>query len=283
MKLPSTFARVTSEELRRYRLIVQYDGSPYQGWQLQDSSPTVQGELERILEKITGARRPVVGSGRTDSGVHALGQVASVDVPSSWSAAELRKSLNALLPAEIWVQQVRQVHRDFHPRFHPFARTYEYRLGLDDAARSPFHGRWCWDASAFSVDPDRLVASAKAVPGQHSFAKFAKSGQPHRGETCKVTRAGWVPWSTIGLRFEITSDRYLHHMVRYLVGTMVDIARGRRDIAEMAELLESPDTSLRTSRPAPPQGLFLSQVEYPPERLGTFPDCDPPTTDAPTS
>ncbi len=271
-----------SQELRRYCLIVQYDGTPFRGWQLQDAGQTVQGALEEMFEKITGERRPVVGSGRTDTGVHALGQVAAVDVPSKWSATELRRSMNALLPSEIWLGEVRRVPADFHPRFHPLARTYEYRLGLEEVAGSPFHCRWCWDASGATLDPEKLEASAELIPGLRSFRRFAKAGQPNRGERCQVSRARWTSWEGFGYRFEITADRYLHHMVRYLVGTMVDIARGRRPLGEMAELLSNPDVELTTSRPAPAQGLFLSRVEYPPERLGDHPDRDPPSTDTPS-
>ena len=270
-----------SRELRRYCLIIQYDGSPFQGWQLQDSGPTVQGELERRLEKITGERRPIVGSGRTDSGVHALGQIAAVDVPSKWSAAELRKSMNALLPPEIWLDEVRRVPSDFHPRFHPVSRTYEYRLGVEQTAGSPFHCRWCWDLSHAQLDPQMLAAAADLVPGQRSFRKFAKAGQPKRGEGCRVTRAVWTRWGDVGYRFQISADRYLHHMVRYLVGTMVDVARGRRPKEELDELLTSPETDLATSRPAPANGLFLLHVEYPPERLGDHPDRDPTPMETP--
>jgi tRNA pseudouridine38-40 synthase len=270
---------VTSLELRRYRLIVQYDGYPFHGWQLQDSGPTVQGELERILEEITGERRPVVGSGRTDRGVHAWGQSAAVDVPSSWSAADLRKSLNAMLQDEIWIEEVRRVSPDFHPRYHPVARSYEYRLGLESRSGSPFHVRWCWDASTAPLNPELLRESAEIIPGRRSFRKFSKSGQPERGEECCVTQAQWAPWGGIGYRFQITSNRYLHHMVRYLVGTMVDVARGRRPLAEMRELLNEPDSYLTTSPPAPPQGLFLSSVEYPPKHLGNYTDIDPQPTE----
>lgn len=272
---------MTSLELRRYRLIVQYDGSPFHGWQLQDSGPTVQGELERILEQITGERRPVTGSGRTDRGVHALGQAAAVDVPSSWSAADLRKSLNAMLQNEIWIEEVRRVSPGFHPRYHPVARSYEYRLGLESRSGSPFHVRWCWDASTLPLDPELLRESAELILGRRSFRKFSKSGQPERGEECYVTQARWVPWEGMGYRFQITSDRYLHHMARYLVGTMVDVARGRRPLAEMREMLNEPESDLTTSPPAPPQGLFLSSVEYPPEHLGDHADIDPQPTEPP--
>ena len=267
--------------LRRYLLVVQYDGAPYQGWQRQPGGSTVQAELEGVLETITGGSRTVTGSGRTDSGVHALGQVAAVNVPSRWSAGKLRRSMNALLPPEVWLREVRRVPADFHPRFHPTARAYEYRLGVSPEAASPFRSRWCWDISGAAIDPDQLAEAALLIRGRRSFRRFARAGQPHRGEICEVAAAEWTPWDRIGYRFRIEANRYLHRMVRYLVGTMVDIARGRRPLTEMAEMLERPDTALRTSRPAPPEGLFLARVEYPPERVGDHPDRDPPTMDFP--
>lgn len=267
---------MTSRELRRFCFVVQYDGSPFHGWQLQSEGRTIQGEIEGVLRRITGGQRTLVGSGRTDAGVHALGQVATVDVPDRWCAAELRRAVNALLPDEIWLKEVRRVPSDFHARFHPSSRTYEYRLGMLDEAGSPFRRRWCWNVSDLPPDPDLLHRTAELVPGRRSFRKFAKTGQPKRGERCDVRRARWVPWNRTGLRFEIAANRYLHHMVRYLVGTMVDVARGRRAIDEMSELLTNPDTDLTTSAPAPAHGLFLASVEYPPERLGEHPDRDPP-------
>ncbi len=275
----SRLGSATLNNFRRYLLLLHYDGAPYQGWQLQRARPTVQEELERVLWTITGEHRAVTGSGRTDAGVHALGQAAAVDVPAAWSAGELRRSMNALLPAEVWLREVRRVPDDFHPRFHPTARAYEYRLGVAPEAASPFRSRWCWDVSRATIDPERLREAARIIPGRRSFRRFAKAGQPQRGEICEVTEARWTPWDPIGYRFQIEADRYLHRMVRYLVGTMVDISRGRRRIDEMAEMLDDPDTPFRTSPPAPPEGLFLARVEYPPERLGDDPDRDPTTTD----
>ena len=268
---------MTGQDLRRYRLILEYDGSTYQGWQIQDEGETVQGEVEKVLRELTGERRPVVGAGRTDAGVHALGQVASADLPSRWSAAELRRAMNALLPEEIWVREISRVPPDFHPRYDACARSYEYRLGVRPEAASPFLRRWCWDASGFSVDPAALAAAAALVPGERSFESFAKAGQPERGTRCRVDRAVWEPWGSVGYRFLITADRYLHHMVRYLVGTMVDIARGRRLLGDMEALLAGPanPSGATTSAPAPAKGLYLTTVEYPPERVGHDPDRDP--------
>jgi tRNA pseudouridine38-40 synthase len=256
---------VNTQESVRYSLLVQYDGASFHGWQLQDGVPTVQGEIEDVLHTLTGERRSVVGSGRTDTGVHALGQVAAVDLPSRWTAPELLRALNALLPRAIWIEEVRRVRRDFHPRYAATARSYEYRLGMLQEASSPFHRHWCWDTFPDSPDRELLDRCAAMIPGERSFGNFAKTGQPQRGERCKVFDAGWEEWSGPGILFRIRADRYLHHMVRYLVGTMVEVGRGARGIEEMRELLDDPESSLVTSPPAPAKGLFLSHVEYPPQ------------------
>ena len=263
----------------RYALFVHYDGGPFHGWQLQKRQRTVQGALERVLERLTGARRPVVGSGRTDRGVHALGQVATVDLPTPrWEAHELRAGMNALLPSEVWVAEARRVPSDFHPRYDAIRRSYLYRVGTAHQAGSPFQRRWCWDRSGESPQPDvgLLERSAALIVGDRSFRRFAKAGQPQRGYRCQVARAEWRDWDGLGHEFRITANRYLHHMVRYLVGTMIDVATGKRPLDEMAEMVEDPGSELRTSAPAPPQGLFLHRVEYEPGRLGGHDDRDPP-------
>jgi tRNA pseudouridine38-40 synthase len=251
---------VETRDSIRLQLTVHYDGTHFHGWQFQPDQRTVQGELEAALSRLAARPRTVVGSGRTDTGVHAIGQVASVDMPTRWEPAELHRALNAVLPPDVWVRHVRPVRPDFHPRYDALARTYVYRVGTDPEARSPFHRPWCW-ALGEEVDAAALTASAAELPGNHSFRAFAKAGQPERGDRCTVASAHWDQWS-LGVRFTITADRYLHHMVRYLVGTMVEIARGRRAPGDLSTLLE-PDTDLETSPPAPPEGLFLTRVEYP--------------------
>jgi tRNA pseudouridine38-40 synthase len=250
----------TAEDLR-FRLTLHYDGTHFFGWQIQKSERTVQGELEAALKQLTGARRPVLGSGRTDRGVHATGQVAAVTVPSRWQADTLKRALNAVLPTDIWVQEIEPVHSEFNPRYAAVARTYRYHVGTASAAQSPFRRSWSWPLAA-DLDVESMTAAAAVLLGRHSFKAFAKSGQPERGEICTVHSASWMPWEDLGLRFEITADRYLHRMVRYLVGTMVDVGRGRRPLEDMKLLLNDPDGPLKTSPPAPPQGLFLSCVEY---------------------
>jgi tRNA pseudouridine38-40 synthase len=258
---------VSSGDDVRIRLTLHYDGSAFHGWQLQPEVPTVQGAVESVVERITGARRPLLGSGRTDAGVHASGQVATVSVPSPWTGERLRTALNALLPPSIWVQEARRVPFAFHPRYDARARSYRYRVGTAEATRSPFHRPFCW-ALAEALEPSLLAECAAVLPGRHSFRSFAKSGQPERGEMCEVHAADWSPWIldgvALGHDFTITANRYLHHMVRYLVGTMVAVARGRRRPDEVARLLHTPDGPERTSPPAPPEGLYLERVEYRP-------------------
>lgn len=244
----------------RLRMTVHYDGAHFHGWQLQPDQRTVQGELEQALSRLADRPRTVLGSGRTDTGVHATGQVAVVDMPARWTAPDLHRSLNAVLPQDIWIEEVRAVPAGFHPRYDAVARTYTYRIGTAPEARSPFQRGWCW-ALGEPLDLDALNTSAAHLVGEHSFQAFAKAGQPERGDRCTVAQAAWAPWE-LGVSFTITADRYLHHMVRYLVGTMVEIARGHRPAAELPALLRG-EAGLETSPPAPPEGLFLSRVEYP--------------------
>jgi len=246
---------------RRFRLSVHYDGTYFLGWQLQAMGRTVQGEMERALETLTGDRRPVVAAGRTDSGVHARGQSSAVTLPSRWGPHELHRALNAVLPHDVWIEEVVEVPLEFHPRFEARARSYRYQVGLIPEAFSPFHRPWCWPVDE-PLDLTLLHRGAALLPGNHSFRAFAKVGQEARGDRCIVQSARWVPWGDVGMAFAITANRFLHHMVRYLVGTMVDVARSRRPLSEMLELISDQDTSLVTSPPAPPQGLFLDRVHY---------------------
>ena len=251
----------------RYKLTLHYDGAAFRGWQVQPGQPTVQGALERAVRRLAGERRPVVGAGRTDTGVHALGQVAAVTMPAPWTAATLADSLNALLPDAVWVQDAEAVPPEFNPRTEATARHYEYRVGTAPASASPFHRRWCWPLGR-ALDADALGRAAARLAGTRSFRAFAKSGQPKRGHLCSVFDARWSRWEDLGFAFHVSANRFLHRMVRYLVGTMVEIGIGRRDEDEMARLLRG-DPGIVTSPPAPPQGLFLTQVRYGARASGT--------------
>lgn len=251
---------------RRFLLTIHYDGSEFFGWQIQSAERTVQGELEHALERLTGDRRAVLGSGRTDRGVHATGQVASVLLPDRWDAPTLRRALNALLPRSIWVQYVARVPEEFHPRYDALERTYHYLVGTDPVTESPFLRDRCWVLRS-PLQADLLQMAAQAVEGEHSFRAFAKAGQEERGDRCHVFRASWTPWEGVGTVFTISANRYLHHMVRYLVGTMVEIAREKRPLDDLGLLLTDRESPLETSPPAPPHGLYLARVRYPAEAV----------------
>ena len=254
------FAAVSSPNERRIKLTLQYDGSGFFGWQVQPGARTIQGVLEEAVSRLANRPTTVVGAGRTDRGVHATGQVASVLVPGKWTPDSLRRALNAILPPDIRVSAAEEVPRDFHARFDATARSYVYRVGTTESALSPFRRRWCWPL-ARELDRWVLDAAAGQIVGDHSFRAFAKAGQEERGDRCTVMRAEWRDWSRFGVELHITANRFLHHMVRYLVGTMVEMALGRRPLADMARLLAG-EPGLETSPPAPPEGLFLTHVAY---------------------
>jgi len=247
---------------RSVQLVLHYDGSRFSGWQRQPGERTVQGDLEAAVSKLCGAPITVVGAGRTDAGVHARGQAAGVRVPDKWSALALRRSMNAILPDDVWIAAAFEMREDFHPRYSAVSRSYSYYVGTDDFASSPFRRttELVWKKP---LELKRLAAAASAIEGEHCFRAFAVKGTaPEKDDhRCTVSRAAWRERDG-GLVFDIRSDRFLHHMVRFLVGTMLEIGEGRREPDAIAELLTQEDNS-KVAQPAPPHGLFLERVEYP--------------------
>ena len=247
---------------RMVQLVLHYDGAGFSGWQRQPATRTIQGVLEGALERLCNAPVGALGAGRTDAGVHARGQAVGVRVPLRWEAAELRRALNAVLPADVWVASAAEMSDAFHARYSATGRRYSYHVGTDREAHSPFRRRWEW-ALEGPLARDALAACASALLGTHCFRAFAVQGtapadDDHR---CTIVEAAWSERPT-GLVFEIEANRFLHHMVRFLVGTMIEIARGRRALADFAALLEAGDNR-HTSAPAPPHALFLDVVRYP--------------------
>lgn len=252
---------VSATETHRIRFTVHYDGRDFFGWQVQARERTVQGELERVVSRLFDRPATVIGSGRTDRGVHATGQVAAVDAPGKWTAHALRRAMNALLPRDVWIADAAEAPPRFHPRYDAVARSYVYRVGLAPGAHSPFRAPWCWPLGK-PVDLLTLRRAASVLVGDHSFKAFAKAGQEERGDRCIVTEARWAEWEDVGIEFHVTANRFLHHMVRYLVGTLVDVGRGLRPESDLTALLRNAP-GLETSPPAPPEGLFLREVRYP--------------------
>jgi tRNA pseudouridine38-40 synthase len=247
---------------RTLQLVLHYDGSRFAGWQRQRDARTVQGALEDALRTLCRAHVPVTGAGRTDAGVHARGQAAGVRVPARWTAASLRKAMNAVLPDDVWVAAVHEMRSGFHARFDAVARRYTYYVGTDDAAHSPFR-RWREWPVTRPLDVPALAQAAERIVGEHAFRAFAVRGTAPEADDhrCAVRVAMWRERPG-GLAFEVESNRFLHHMVRFLVGTMVDIASGRRSLADIDALLAAADNR-GVSAPAPAHALFLDRVSYP--------------------
>src|SRR6266542_6341108 len=249
---------------RSIQLVLHYDGAQFSGWQRQPVDRTVQGVLESAASKICDEPITVIGAGRTDAGVHARGQAAGVKVPAKWRAEELRRAINAILPDDVWVCSAFEMREDFHPRYSATSRTYRYFVGTDPLALSPFRHRTelAWHKP---LDASALAEAAGFVLGEHSFRGFAVKGTApeHDAHRCTVKTSRWMNREG-GLTYEIEADRFLHHMVRLLVGTMLDIGSGERPASDMTMILEKEDNS-SASAPAAARGLFLERVEYPPE------------------
>jgi tRNA pseudouridine38-40 synthase len=247
---------------RTLLLVLHYDGTNFSGWQRQPDRRTVQGVLEAALSRLCAQPVAALGSGRTDAGVHARGQAVGVRVPATWAPPAMRRALNALLPDDLWVADAHAMRDDFHARYSATARAYSYYVGTDEEAASPFRRRTEWVVHR-ALEQVTLARAATSLMGEHSFRAFAVRGtapadDDHR---CTVRRAEWRARPG-GLVFEIEANRFLHHMVRFLVGTMIDVALGRRPAADVEVLLDAID-NCRVSPPAPPHALFLDRVHYP--------------------
>ena len=246
---------------RTVQLVLHYDGAGFAGWQRQPKARTVQGVLEDCLERLCVQRIAVLGAGRTDAGVHALGQAAGVVVPDRWNVPELRRALNAVLPDDVWVESAFAMRDEFHARYSAISRSYRYLVGTDLMAESPFRRRreLVWTRP---LDRALLDAAASMITGTHSFRAFAVKGTAPEADDhrCTVTGAAWQDREG-GLAFAISANRFLHHMVRFLVGTFLDVGSGKRELSCVADLLKAQDNRDVTA-PAPPYALYLEHVEY---------------------
>ena len=249
---------------RTFLATLHFDGTDFVGWQRQREGRTVQEEFEAVLARLAG--QPVRGyaAGRTDTGVHAVGMAVSFALPDRWTPQSLERALNGLLPRDIFVAAVREVRPGFNARRAATERRYRYLIGTDREARSPFRRPFEW-ALGIPLDPGRLADAAARITGTHDFKALSvrRSTRPHT--RCEVREAAWnARPGTAGVEFRIRADRFLHHMVRMLVGTMVDVALERRAAGDIDRLLEQ-DPEVRTSPPAPAQGLYFVPAVYPDE------------------
>jgi len=247
--------------MRTLKLTLQYDGTGYVGWQRQPSGTSIQQLVEDALAPIEHGAVTVHGAGRTDAGVHALGQVASVPVSSALEGPTLVRALNAVLPPEVRILTVEEMPDAFHARFDARSKTYEYRI-VNAPLVSAFLHRYVWHVPQ-PLDAEAMRTAAGALVGRHDFAGFQGAGTPVASTertllALEIEDGGGFD---LPLVIRVTGDGFLRHMVRNIVGTLVEVGVGRWDPWRPLAVLDSRDRS-QAGRTAPPHGLFLMHVGY---------------------
>jgi tRNA pseudouridine38-40 synthase len=245
--------------MRTIKLTIEYDGTQYLGWQIQPKGLTLQGVLEEKLSSLTGRKVYLIGSGRTDAGVHALGQVAHFETESQLDVQTIQKALNSLLPPDIVIRKIKEVKEDFHARKQSRSKVYEYRI-LNRKIRSAFHRGFMWHIPQ-ALDLREVKKATQRLMGEHDFSSFRSMGSPTRTSVRKVIRAEWKRGRDGLLRFEIEANGFLKQMVRTLVGTLVEVGRGKITSEEFQKILDSRDRK-EAGPTAPAHGLFLKEVKY---------------------
>ena len=240
------------------KLTLQYDGTEYVGWQRQASGTSIQGLIEAGLEPIEGKPVTVHGAGRTDAGVHALAQVASVALETRLDDQALRRALNAVLPPDVRVIDVARVHDQFHARFSAREKTYEYRI-VNGPFVSPFEYRYAWHL-AHPLDLAAMQEAASLLVGTHDFAALQAAGSDVKTTERTITTLD-IEFDDPRLIIRVTADGFLRHMVRAIVGTLVEVGAGRATAVSIAEALASGRRE-RMGPTAPARGLFLVCIGY---------------------
>ena len=247
-----------------YRLLLQYDGTDFHGWQVQDGQRTVQGELERTLSLLEDAEVKVIGSGRTDTGVHAEGQVANVRLNRDFTPDRLRTAINGNVWRDVRVMTVEKASDDFHARFSVKTKTYVYRL-VNAPVMSPFWSRFAHHESRF-LDVGKMNETARLFLGEHDWTAFsaARSDVENRVRTVKsfTVESFWDSRANSSIiEFRISANGFLRYMVRSIVGTMLEVGRGEKDSDTILTAIVSGDRDL-AGKTAPANGLTLMKVDY---------------------
>lgn len=248
--------------MRSFKLTIAYDGTDYQGWQSQPERRTIQGALERAFERITGECVRITGSGRTDAGVHALAQVASLDSATHLAADVLQRALNHELPHDIVVTQVEEAPPGFHAIRDCVGKRYRYVLH-DGPVPDLFRRNYCWHYRS-RLDAEAMHRAAQRLAGTHDFRSF-ESQWPNRATSVRTIReivvARQAGAEADFIHLEVEADGFLYNMVRSIVGTLVEVGRGAQAESWPAEVVAMLDRAA-AGRTAPPQGLFLMRVDY---------------------
>ncbi|MBD3367737.1 MAG: tRNA pseudouridine(38-40) synthase TruA [Candidatus Eisenbacteria bacterium] len=244
---------------RHLKLVVEYDGADFAGWQVQPGQRTVQGVLEEAFGDLSGRAVRVTGAGRTDAGVHALAMTAHVDLETDLEAASIRNAVNARLEDDVLLHDVSDAPPDFHARYSATARSYLYLMGR---SRSPIWRGRRWFVRG-PLDLDAMSAATEALAGEHDFSSFCLAGSEPEHHRCRVDAISIECEPRYGgmIVFHIRADRFLRGMVRSIVGTLVEVGRGRFAAGEMGDILDAMDRG-RAGPTAPACGLYLERVDY---------------------
>lgn len=244
--------------MKRYRLIVAYDGTNYSGWQLQDNAPTIEGELNQALEKLFQQEIQVTGASRTDAGVHACGNVAVFDADTSIPGDRIKYALNPLLPEDIRIMASEQVADDFHPRFCDTEKTYEYRIlnTKDPLPMMRFYTYWY----SRPLDVEKMKEAASYIPGEKDFKSFCAAGAQVKTTVRKVTDAQVTRDGDV-IVIRVKGEGFLYNMVRIIAGTLIRIGEGKWEPEQIKAIIEGCDRT-KAGPTAPPQGLTLMKIEY---------------------
>lgn len=243
----------------RYFITLSYDGTNYHGWQIQPHSNSVQEELQKALSTLLRQPIEVVGAGRTDTGVHASMMVAHMDVEQTdVDCAQLVYKLNKILPRDIAVQKVEPVSDDMHARFSARSRTYHYFLHME---KNPFRRHYSWRIPYGSLDFALMNEAARIIMEYEDFTSFSKTNTDVKTNICHISKAEWRELGDGQWMFEVTANRFLRNMVRAIVGTLVEVGRGKLQLDDVRRIIEAKDRC-RAGESVPGNALFLVDIEY---------------------
>ena len=242
--------------LRNIKLEIEYDGTDFYGWQIQPKLRTVQGEIQEKLETILGHKVNLIGAGRTDVGVHALGQVANFKTTGELDKNSVRNGLNGLLPDDIVIKKTEEVDLNFNSRYNAKSRLYNYRIHL---GRTAILRNCMWEV-LYSLNLESIFEVTKKIEGKHDFSSFCVAESTKDNNVCHVFSAKWEK-SGDELIFKIEADRFLHTMVRSLVGTFIEVGRGYFSVSDFVNIVEAKDRK-KAGPTASACGLYLVEVKY---------------------
>ncbi len=247
--------------MRRIRIELTYDGTDFHGWQVQPGLATIQGTLESIIGDMEGAPVHVAGSGRTDAGVHALAQVAAFSIHNPIPVFNLRRAINRLLPPDIRITRVEEVDPAFHPRFDAKAKTYEYRIFREEIV-PPFERRYVYH-HPYPLSVPSMIEAAQLLRGEHDFTSFAAADDRDAERRSKVRRifSSELQHLPDRLIYRVRGSGFLKHMVRNIVGVLLEVGKGNLSQSQVLARLE-PGSGIPPGPTAPSRGLFLIRVEY---------------------